>query len=130
MSHPLLVFAGFAIFYTFVVFWFPLGEDLPTLWSVRNTVTVRSLLSIHLLFLCVFLSVIWIFSWREHSFTWLARGTNLRNPAALQVFFLGAFIGIIERLWLSRGHATDNTGSADGSTEEASERTGIRKGLE
>lgn len=130
MTHVSLVLASFAIFYTCLVFWFPLGDDFPSLWSLRNAIPSSKILFIHALFLCIFVSLIWLVSLREHSFAWLARGTGPRYPGVLQVFFVAAFMGVIERLWLSRGLAMSKTSSAETPSEEAPEQPGADKGSE
>jgi hypothetical protein len=127
MSHASLVLAGFAFFYTCLAFWFPLGDDFPSLWSLRKKVPNSKVVFIHALFLCAFLSLIWLVSLREHSFAWLARGPRPRYPGVLQVFFVAAFMGVIERLWLSRSLTVGNTRSAEKPREEAPEQPGAHK---
>jgi len=130
MKYAWLIFIGFALFYTAVVFWFPLSDDFPPLWSTRNSTPRSRILVIHALFLCAVLSLLWVLAWREHSFAWLTRGTGFRYPAALQVFFVAVFMGIIERLWLGRGCAYDGASRKEGSASEAPEHPHISKSPE
>ncbi len=98
-----LVFVGFAVVYTWIALWLPLGGDFPPpVFSSQNTTPREKIVLVHSLFLAAYLGLMWLLFLRESSFDWLIRRST-RHPTALQMVFVAILTGVIERLWLYRG---------------------------
>jgi len=101
MTFAWLILLGFAVGYTYVVFWLPISDDFPPILSSRNSTSRSRILLVHTIFLCALLCTLWYLTARENSFTWLTRGPVPSHPAALYVFFVAVFAAMLERLLLS-----------------------------
>ena len=102
MPYGWLIYIGFAVAYTWLVFSVPFDDNFPPIWSNKNTTPRSKIIFIHSLFLLAFLGLLAFLAWRQSSFNWPFRGTRWNN-AAFQMLFVVIFAGVVERLWLYKG---------------------------
>ncbi len=117
MHYGWLIYVGFAVAYTWIVFSVPVADDLPPIWSNQNLMPRERIVLIHSMFLAAYLGVIWFLTWRESSFDWLRRG-KMSRPGAFYMIFVAVFTGVIERLLLYRGPVPNPSQSESDSTDE------------
>lgn len=103
MRYGWLIVAGFAVLYTWLAFWAPLGNDFPPLWSNKDASLRWRIILVHALFLAAYMGVFGWLTWRESSFAWLARGSTWTYSGAAYLLVVGMFTAAIERLLFSRG---------------------------
>jgi hypothetical protein len=119
MRYALLVIVGYAVFYTWLAFWAPLGADLPPFWPAANGKRRWKIVLIHAFFLVVFLGFSGWFTYREPSIPWFSEA-GLRHVGVLYIFIAGLLMVGLERKLLGCGPEPGDFDS-DGNENKGSE---------
>jgi hypothetical protein len=118
MHYGWLIYVGFAVAYTWIVFRVPVADDLSPIWSNQNLMPREWIVLIHSVFLAAYLGLICFLTWRESSFGWLTRGSVDHHPGTFDLIFVAVWTGVIECLLLYRGPEPSPPQNESDSTDE------------